>query len=181
MRALLSGALDTAKANGGNASNAVSMGYCFSGAAVLEMARSGADMKGFVSFHGGLKTPQGQDYKSTKGPLLVLHGSADKIISLDDFISLTKELETTGVDNEMIAYSGARHAFTVIGSQRYHEEAEKNHGSALGISCRKCFKSKTSIHTRACGSEVSLYSKLQNSEGHMQLGTLYSKTLEQHQ
>jgi dienelactone hydrolase len=132
MRALLSGALDTAKANGGNASNAVAMGYCFGGAAVLEMARSGADMKGFVSFHGGLKTPQGQDYKSTKGPLLVLHGSADKIISLDDFIGLTKELETTGVDNEMIAYSGARHAFTVIGSQRYHEEADKKSWKRFG-------------------------------------------------
>ncbi len=125
MRALLNGALDTASANGGNANNAVAMGYCFGGAAVLEMASSGADMKGFVSFHGGLKTPAGQDYKNTKAPLLIMHGSADKAISLDDFINLTKELEATGVDNEMITYSGAPHAFTVIGSKRYHKEADK--------------------------------------------------------
>lgn len=125
MRALLDGALDTAKANGGNGSNAVAMGYCFGGAAVLEMARAGADMKGFVTFHGGLKTPQGQNYQDTKGKLLVLHGSADTAISLDDFINLTKELEATGVSNEMITYSGAPHAFTVIGSKRYHEEADK--------------------------------------------------------
>ena len=36
-------------------------GYCFGGAAVLEFARSGADLKGFATFHGGLKTPEGQD------------------------------------------------------------------------------------------------------------------------
>lgn len=124
MRALLDGALNIAKANGGNINNAVAMGYCFGGAAVLEMARAGADMKGFVTFHGGLKTPAGQDYKNTKGKLLVLHGSADTAITLDDFAGLAKELETTGINNEMITYSGAPHAFTVLGSKRYHKEAD---------------------------------------------------------
>ena len=52
MRALLNGALKTAQSKGGNTSNAVAMGYCFGGAAVLELARSGADLKGFVTFHG---------------------------------------------------------------------------------------------------------------------------------
>jgi dienelactone hydrolase len=51
--------------------------YCFGGAPVLEFARSGADLKGFVTFHGGLKTPAGQDYSKTKGKLLILHGTAD--------------------------------------------------------------------------------------------------------
>lgn len=125
MRALLDGAMDTAKSNGGNTNNAIAMGYCFGGAAVLEMARAGADMKGFVTFHGGLKTPANQDYSKAKGNILVLHGSADKAISLDDFAGLAKELETAGVANEMITYSGAPHAFTVIGSKRYHEEADK--------------------------------------------------------
>ena len=62
MRALVRGALETAKSKGGNIHNAVAMGYCFGGAAVLEFARSGADLKGFVTFHGGLGTPKGQDY-----------------------------------------------------------------------------------------------------------------------
>jgi dienelactone hydrolase len=57
------------------------MGYCFGGAAVLEFARSGADMKGFVTFHGGLQTPAGQDYAQAKGQLLILHGTADTAIS----------------------------------------------------------------------------------------------------
>jgi dienelactone hydrolase len=67
MRALMIGALDTAAAQGANTANAVAMGYCFGGAAVLELARSGADLKGFATFHGGLKTPEGQDYTNTKG------------------------------------------------------------------------------------------------------------------
>ena len=125
MRAILEGALTTAKANGGNINNAVAMGYCFGGAAVLEMARSGADLKGFVTFHGGLTTPAGQNYTATKGKLLVLHGSADTAISLDDFANLAKELESAGVSNEMITYSGAPHAFTVLGSARYQEAADK--------------------------------------------------------
>ena len=41
------------------------MGYCFGGSAVLEAARAGIDMNGFISFHGGLKTPEGQNYKKT--------------------------------------------------------------------------------------------------------------------
>lgn len=125
MRDLLNGALNTAKTQGGNTNNAIAMGYCFGGAAVLEMARAGTNMKGFVSFHGGLTTPKGQDYKKTQGKLLILHGSADTAITLDDFAGLAKELESTGVSNEMITYSGAPHAFTVIGSPRYHEEADK--------------------------------------------------------
>ena len=68
MRALIQGAMDTAKAQGADVANAVAMGYCFGGAAVLELARSGADLKGFVTFHGGLSTPDGQDYSKTPRP-----------------------------------------------------------------------------------------------------------------
>ena len=126
MRALLNAALDTAKSKGGNVHNAVAMGYCFGGAAVLEFARSGADLKGFVTFHGGLKTPAGQDYSKTKGKLLILHGTADKNITMDQFAKLAIELEEKGIPHEMITYGGAPHAFTVFGSKRYREEADKN-------------------------------------------------------
>ena len=62
-----------AKEQGGRIDHAVAIGYCFGGAAVLELARSGADLKGFVSFHGGLDLPSGQDYSKVKGSILVLH------------------------------------------------------------------------------------------------------------
>ncbi len=125
MRALMKGALDTAKKKGANIENAVAFGYCFGGAAVLELARSGADLKGFATFHGGLKTPQGQNYTKTRGKILIMHGSADTAITMDQFADLAKELESTGIAHEMITYGGARHAFTVFGSNRYQEAADK--------------------------------------------------------
>lgn len=125
MRSLLDGALSAAREQGGRVDNAVTMGYCFGGAVTLEHARSGAPMKGFVSFHGGLKTPQGQDYSRTQGTLLVLHGSADKAVSMKDFADLTVELEAAGIPHEMVTYSGAPHAFTVFGSTRYREDADR--------------------------------------------------------
>ena len=125
MRTLIQAALDTAKSKGGNVNNAVAMGYCFGGAAVLEFARSGADLKGFVTFHGGLSTPEGQDYSKTKGKLLILHGTADAAITMDQFAKLAGELEEKGVSHEMITYGGAPHAFTVFGEDRYREDADK--------------------------------------------------------
>jgi dienelactone hydrolase len=125
MRALIQGALDAAQAQGANVGNAVVMGYCFGGAAVLEFARSGADMKGFVAFHGGLQTPEGQDYTGAKGKFLILHGTADTSVTMDDFANLAKALEQNGVTHEMITYSGAPHAFTVFGSERYREDADQ--------------------------------------------------------
>jgi len=125
MRALLQGALETAELKGANIVNAVAIGYCFGGAAVLELARSGADLKGFVTFHGGLSTPAGQDYSKTKGKLLILHGTADEIITMDHFAGLADELEAHGVPHEMITYGGAPHAFTIFGSNRYRKDADK--------------------------------------------------------
>lgn len=125
MRALLNGALKAARDQGADTANAVAMGYCFGGAAVLELARSGADLKGFVSFHGGLSTPEGQDYAKTSGRLLILHGTADTAITMDDFAKLAQALESNGVAHEMITYGGAPHAFTVFGGDRYREDADK--------------------------------------------------------
>ncbi|MGD9974028.1 MAG: dienelactone hydrolase family protein [Desulfatirhabdiaceae bacterium] len=125
MRSLLRGALETAKSKGADTHHAVAMGYCFGGTAVLEFARSGVDLKGFVAFHGGLSIPTEQDYSRTKGKLLILHGTADTGVSMDDFAKLAMALEDKGISHEMITYSGAPHAFTVFGSSRYREDADK--------------------------------------------------------
>lgn len=124
MRTLLQGALAAAKQQGARIDNAVAAGYCFGGAAVLELARSGADLKGFVSFHGGLDLPPGQDYSKVPGSILVLHGTADSSVSMDDFATLAVALETSGVRHEMITYGGAPHAFTVFGGDRYRQDAD---------------------------------------------------------
>ena len=83
-------------------------------------------MGGFVTFHGGLGTPEGQSYAATQAPVLVFHGSADRAISLQDFAQLGSELEAAGVPHELTSYGGARHAFTVFGSDRYDAGADEH-------------------------------------------------------
>ena len=124
MRRLMRAALGAAAQQGADPSAAVAMGYCFGGAAVLELARSGIDLRGFASFHGGLSTPEGQGYTDTKGMVLVYHGSADTAITLQDFAALGEQLEAAGVPHEMASYGGAPHAFTVFDSSRYDQRAD---------------------------------------------------------
>jgi dienelactone hydrolase len=125
MRSLMEGAIMAASLQGADAENTVVMGYCFGGAAALEFARSGMEAKGIVTFHGGLGTPEGQSYESTKGTLLIFHGSADSLITLQDFVTLASELEAAKVPNELITYGGAPHSFTVFDSGAYHEVSDK--------------------------------------------------------
>ncbi|MBW2505392.1 MAG: dienelactone hydrolase family protein [Deltaproteobacteria bacterium] len=125
MQQLMLGAIAVAAKSGGQTSNAVAMGYCFGGAAVLELARSGTDFKGFATFHGGLKTPEGQSYAEAKGQILVMHGTADSAITMTEFADLAVELEQNNVPHEMITYGGAPHAFTVFGAERYRADADR--------------------------------------------------------
>ncbi|MCW8345729.1 dienelactone hydrolase family protein [Vibrio sp. ZSDZ65] len=125
LQALMNAGLAEAGKLGGNLDNTVVMGYCFGGAAVLESARAGMTAKGFVTFHGGLQTPKGQNYAQTKAPIMVLHGTADAAIPMSQFADLAVELEQNNISHEMITYSGAPHAFTVFGSKNYREDADK--------------------------------------------------------
>lgn len=105
--------------------NAVAIGYCFGGAAVLEMARSGTELNGFVSFHGGLATPEGQDYRQLDAPLLILHGSSDQIAPMTDVADLATRLDEADVNYTMEIYGGARHAFTDWeAADRYNASAD---------------------------------------------------------
>lgn len=105
---------------------AVVMGYCFGGAAVLELARSGQakDVKGYVSFHGGLTTPDDQNYSKADAPILIAHGAADASISMQAVAKLSEELEAAKATYTIEVYSGAPHAFTVFGSDRYQKRAD---------------------------------------------------------
>lgn len=123
------------KAGEMGADKMVVMGYCFGGAAVLELARSGqgaeVGTEGYATFHGGLSTPEGQSYDAETAPILVAHGGADSSISMDDVADLSKRLEEAGVQYEIEVYSGAPHGFTVMGSERYQETADKKSWDAF--------------------------------------------------
>ncbi len=89
------------------------MGYCFGGTTALELGRSGADLKGVVSFHGGLDTPHPQDAKNIKGKVLVMHGADDPFVPAEQVKDLEDEMRGAGVDWQLIKYSKAVHAFAV--------------------------------------------------------------------
>lgn len=88
------------------------IGYCFGGTGVLELARSGAEVAGVVSFHGGLDSPTPEDGKNIKGKVLVLHGADDPFVSREGIDAMKKEFNDAKVDWQMIEYSGAVHSFT---------------------------------------------------------------------
>lgn len=131
MRRLVLGGLAEAGKEG--ASKTVLLGYCFGGAAVLELARSGEghDVAGYATFHGALKTPEGQSYFSDTPPIFVAHGGADSSVSMDDVAALSRNLESAGVRYEIHVYSQALHGFTVFGSERYQKEADEQSWRAL--------------------------------------------------
>ncbi len=131
MRGLLLAGLAEARKDGD--SEAVVIGYCFGGAAALELARSdkAEDVAGYVSFHGGLETPEGQSYPANTPPILIAHGGADTSITMDDVATLSQELEKAGVPYEIQIYSGAPHSFTQFGSDRYRKRADERSWAAF--------------------------------------------------
>jgi dienelactone hydrolase len=88
------------------------IGYCFGGTTVLELARSGADVKGIVSFHGGLDTPSPQDAKNIRSKVLALHGADDPYVPAEQVKAFEDEMRGGNVDWQLVKYSKAVHSFT---------------------------------------------------------------------
>ncbi len=114
------------------------IGYCFGGTAVLELARSGADLAGVVSFHGGLGTPNPVDAKSIKAKVLVLRGADDPSVKSDQVAVFEDEMRKAGVDWLLISYGNAVHGFTnpANGADNskdaaYNEKADKRSWRAM--------------------------------------------------
>jgi dienelactone hydrolase len=88
------------------------IGYCFGGTAVIELARSGADVAGVVSFHGGLDSPKPEDGKNIKCKVLALQGADDPYVSAKDIAAFEDEMRQAKVDWQFTQYGGAVHSFT---------------------------------------------------------------------
>jgi dienelactone hydrolase len=108
------------------------IGYCFGGTTVLELARSGAELNGVVSFHGGLDAPHPDDGKNIKCKVLVLHGADDPFSSPQDIAAFENEMRNGSVDWQINFYGGAVHSFTqpMAGNDNskgaaYNERADK--------------------------------------------------------
>jgi len=88
------------------------IGYCFGGTTVIELARSGADIAGVVSFHGGLDSPHPEDGKNIKCKVLALQGADDPFVPAKDLAAFEDEMRQAKVDWQLVKYGGAVHSFT---------------------------------------------------------------------
>ena len=110
----------------------VVIGYCFGGTAALEFARTGAPIRGVVSFHGGLIAHDPSDAAQIAGSVLVLTGGADPVVPDEAVVAFEEELRTAPhVDWQVTTYSGAPHAFTIPGPDRYRPVADARSWRAL--------------------------------------------------
>jgi dienelactone hydrolase len=88
------------------------IGYCFGGTTVIELARSGADIAGVVSFHGALDSPTPADGRNIKCKVLALHGADDPFVPAKDVTAFEDEMRAAKVDWQLVKYGGAVHSFT---------------------------------------------------------------------
>ncbi|MFO1487024.1 MAG: dienelactone hydrolase family protein [Verrucomicrobiota bacterium] len=88
------------------------IGYCFGGTTVIELARSGADIAGVVSFHGGLDSPTPGDGKNIRCKVLACHGADDPFVPAKDLAAFEDEMRASKVDWQLVKYGGAVHSFT---------------------------------------------------------------------
>jgi len=79
-----------------------------------ELARSGADVAGVVSFHGGLDAPMPADAKGIRAKVLVLHGADDPNESPAEVAGFQEEMRKAKADWQFVAYGNAVHSFTDV-------------------------------------------------------------------
>ncbi len=95
-----------------DASRVAAIGFCFGGLCVLDLARTGTDIRGVVSFHGLFGSPGNTAGNKIKAKVLALHGWDDPMAPPDQVVSLAEELSSMGADWQVHGYGNTMHAFT---------------------------------------------------------------------
>ena len=123
-----------------DASKVAAIGYCFGGTVVLELARSGADLKAVVGFHPRLTTTRPHDARNITGTILVCVGSEDPFIPVEQRLAFEAEMRAAGADWRMNLYGGAEHTFTRPGANpaltglpgiKYHQPSAERSWRAM--------------------------------------------------
>jgi dienelactone hydrolase len=124
------------------------IGFCFGGMTVLELARSGAQLAGVVSFHGILDTQRPAEPGAVKARVLVLHGADDPFAPLPKVNAFVEEMGRAGADWQLNVYGGAQHGFTRpdaaqlgMAGVAYHAEADRRSWDAMQAFFRDLFGS----------------------------------------
>ncbi len=127
-------------------SRIAAIGYCFGGTTVLELAYSGADIAGVVSFHGGLTAAKPEDYSRIRAKILICHGAEDTFISPDEIKAFHEGMRQSNADWQMISFGGAVHSFTNpeagqsgIQGVAYHPKADERSWKYMQIFFKEIF------------------------------------------
>lgn len=95
-----------------DATRLVAIGFCYGGKVILDLARSGADLKAAITFHANLSAQQAAKQDTFKAEVLVLHGELDSMVSLADVESFKQEMNNAHITNEVIVLKDAKHGFS---------------------------------------------------------------------
>jgi len=134
LRARTQKALDMLRVNAADAPLDVdrigAIGFCFGGATALELARSGADIDGVVTFHGALDTSMPAEAGQVKAPLLVLNGAADAYVTAEHIAGFQQEMHAAKADWVFVNFADAVHCFAEPDANAgpgcmYHERSAK--------------------------------------------------------
>jgi dienelactone hydrolase len=97
---------------GADPARVAAIGYCFGGLCVLELARSGADLRAVISYHGILKTSQPAAHGAIRAEVVAYCGGRDPYAPLADIAGLRDELETAGASYQITTFGTVAHSFT---------------------------------------------------------------------
>jgi len=119
-----------------DAKRLAAIGFCYGGKVILDLARTGADLKAVVTFHAANVSPRHEgDAQNIRAKLLVLHGEKDSMLSLEAIENFKQEMTTAHVQHDVIIFKDAKHGFSnPLADERakannvdlgYNTEAEK--------------------------------------------------------
>ncbi|GAA5045433.1 dienelactone hydrolase [Thermocatellispora tengchongensis] len=115
-----------------DASRLAAIGFCFGGLCVLDMARTGAAVRGVASFHGVLTPPPGWTPRPTSCKVAVYHGWEDPFARPEDVTALAAELTAAGADWQFQVFGHTFHSFMAeqanspeLGIQYSRQSAER--------------------------------------------------------
>lgn len=113
-----------------DADKTAAIGYCFGGAMVLHMARIGMPLQAVVSFHGALGSFHQAQPGGIKAQILVCHGGADSMVTMDALADFKNEMDAVGAIYQVKVYDGAKHGFSSrqadINGQKYQLDLAYN-------------------------------------------------------
>lgn len=125
------------------------IGYCFGGGTVIQLAYSGVDIQGIVSFHGSLPVADDSAFGKIKARMLIAHGNADSFIARDSLTRFQDTLDKADAKWNMLTYGNVRHSFTNpksdsrgIDALKYDKYADEHSWKAMQVFLKEIFAAK---------------------------------------